>query len=759
MFLHAIKVNSQFGWVANSRGQLEIPHIPNDTSANDTPKSALETQNDRDTALRKLMDRNNVYNPDKLRGSSIGSKNEPVSLASFVGGRASGPRLNRHAPQADGHDATQYIQPDLSAPHPLFGTGGMAMPGMASTRNSKSPVPFVGSEQSERYRPSSVNSKSSPSPVPVTGIGKVDEPSKPVKTDINRRSFTAIPKTPSPALAQRYTEKLDVSTSQNVKPSTDHIITKRRSTTSISKSPTKEENSVTPISISPSKSTDYRSVLATSSWKSSPVMPSSLSSYKEEKLSSSFSASAKTKTMTDNESSTPTYGSTSVATSSISPTLKPTQANSYSTTPSVYHSLFSYNSPSNTLSTSKKDTSLRRLMERNNVFNPDKESLDNSGKSVAERVQTTSLAAFMGGSGKGIRLNKHAPQVDAHDPTQFVQPDLSAPHPVFGRGGVAMPGMATRQSASAAASEIDSTELYKPSSTKKAVWPPNHSTEKIEDRLLSPQKTGGRSRNNSVPGSESFVGLGGKANTWRERSQSPTKEAKATIPVRDRTISTPSAVRHSIVTPYLARPLQPTPKGTPLSPQLPITTASPAFKKPNAQKDLTPSLSRLQGRGFVQNIVKASAQLSNTSPSPTPPPTRPTSATGRKSLVFDRWQQSTQSSSPTKSLSGTPFMLKGSSSTSSAGTSHGLKSTASLPSLAKPVASTPSPPLAEARAHHEDPFERSHTPGLGSATTMVVIKPSKSFTDLSELGMKNGHSGIADLDSSPSSRKPPIHVR
>lgn len=755
-------------FVANSlRGQLEIPNIPNDNSANDTAKSILETRNDREAALRKLMDRNSVYNPDKVRDLNIGSKNEPVSLASFVGGRATAPRLNRHAPQADANDSTQYIQPDLTAPHPVFGTGGVAIPGMTSKRESKSPIPFVGSEQSERYRPSSANTKSSPSPIPVPGVGKAAEPSKRMNTDINRRSFTAIHKSPSPALAQRYTEKLDDSATRDAKLGPD--LAKRKSiskSSSLLSSPTTEENSLTPIGMSPSKSADdYRSISATSSsWKSSPVVSSSLSSSKGERPAPSILASAtKMKPTTSIGSSTLSYGGTSVLTSSSSS--KPIKTHSYPTTPSSDHrSLLSYDSPSYAVSTAKKDdTPLRRLMERNHVHNPDKGAAENSRKSVVERAQTTSLAAFMGGSGKGIRLNKHAPQVDAHDPTQFVQPDLNTPHPVFGKGGVAMPGMITRKSAPDARSRADNADLSTPASTKKAIWPPIYSAEKTEERPVSPQKSGGRARTNSVPRLESSVGFGGsQANSWRshatERLQSPTKETRDT-PFRDRTISTPSTAQHSVVTPSLARPLQPTSKAFSLSPQVPVITASPAFKNPISQKDLTPSLSRLQGRGFVQNMVKASSHISNTPPSPTPPPTRPTSATGKKGLVSDRWQQNVQPNSPTKSLT-TPSALKGSSSTSNLEASHSLKSTASLPSFGKLAVSTPSPQPAESRAHL-DPYQRSHTPGLGSATTMVVIKPSKSFTDLSEMGMKNGHGDIAqfsNLDSTPS-RKPPIHVR
>lgn len=68
-------------------------------------------------------------------GPSPGSKPEPISLAAFMGGRATGPRLNRPAVQPDAHDPTLFEQrarADITAPHPLFGTGGVALAGLAS---------------------------------------------------------------------------------------------------------------------------------------------------------------------------------------------------------------------------------------------------------------------------------------------------------------------------------------------------------------------------------------------------------------------------------------------------------------------------------------------------------------------------------------------------------------------------------------------------------------------------------------------------
>ncbi len=337
-----------------------------------------------------------------------------------------------------------------------------------------------------------------------------------------------------------------------------------------------------------------------------------------------------------------------------------------------------------------------------------------------------------------------------------------------------MPGMVTRKSVPDAAAGIDSTQLSKPSSTKKATWPPVSSADNVKERPESPQKMGGRARTISAPRLEPQTAFkGSQTSSWTpsrvtERSRSPTKDPVA-VPLRDRTLSTPSATssRQVVVTPSLARPIQPNPTSS-LSPQIPATMASPAFNKPSAQKDLTPSLSRLKGRGFVQNIVKASAQISNTPPSPTQTPTRPASTTGKKGSVRDRWQQNVQPDSPTKSTSMAPFTTgvvkpttSGTSGTSGSLSSQGLKPTASLPSLFKPTATTPPTLLREGRAATDNPYPRSRTPGLGSATTMVVIKPSKSFTDLTELGMKSLHhsSQLSDPNPDHSSRKTPIYVR
>jgi len=704
-----------------------------DPSDKDVPKSVADTYHDRETALRKLMDRNSVYNPDK-RGTTEGvPRPDSVSLASFIGGRATGPRLNRHAPQPDAHDPTQYVQPDLSAPHPIFGTGGVALPGIRKTaEREKSSVSLAGSEMSERYRPSSTSALNPQFSSAVKHeVGKLDDSARQEKLAANRRSFTS--------LTQRYTDVLDKSTSDMNTKSTQPLLIKRKSG-SIPKepllpSPTKGDGIPT-ISMSPSKSTSYPS---SHSWKTSQSTPNPAPSYLRTKSFSSVPAAPTART-----SSNVDEGLSASASNKNHETTP-----RGSTTPIPTYSL-----PRNGISSSDHGvTPLRRLMEKNKVYNPDKVPTDNFGKSVAERVQTTSLASFMGGSGKGIRLNKHAPQVDALDHTQFIQPDLSAPHPIFGKGGVAMPGMITQTKASNPDSAIDGTGLSKPSLTKKAVWPPVSTSSKTEERPVSPQKTGGRARTISAPRPESSSGYGVSqpSKPSSGRSRSPAKVALVGVPLRERTYSTPprASPQQTIVTPSLARPIQPQVKKVPsLSPPIYDTTPSPAFNKATTQKDLTPSLSRLQGRGFVQNMVKASSRFSNSPSPPSASPSRPSSTTGRKGSVFDRWQPNVQES-PTKSSP--PLLSKNATTGTStpSGSLYGLKSAASFSSLTKPAPVSSSPPKQVGAS-----YPRSRTPGLGSATTTVVIKPSKSFTDLTELGIKT-----AAVSKSSSSRKTSIYVR
>lgn len=714
-------------YITASPELIKLVGNTSDISYKDTTKSPSEMNHDREAALRKLMDRNHVYNPDKLGATEGSSKQDSVSLASFIGGRATGPRLNRHAPQADALDGSQYLQPNLIAPHPIFGTGGVAVPGI-TTKREKSPAPLIGSEMSERHRPASISNLKPDLPHVKNDLRKPDEAGKQEKAIVNRRSFNTMAKSPSSTFAQRYTDVLEKSTSGGT---TQPLLIKRKSIGYISKepplpSPTKVLDDTSKVSMSPS--TDSFSP----PWKTSQSTPNPAPSYLRAKSSSSFPAASPVKSGLKSYEGFLTSAST----------------NNIQKTTSRDRDLTASSLPRNEAPSSNRgSTPLRQLMEKNNVYNPDKVATDYFGKSVAERAQTTSLAAFMGGSGRGVRLNKHAPQVDAHDPTQFIQPDLNNPHPIFGKGGVAMPGMIAQTSSPNLVSGIDNTGLSKPSLTKKAVWPPVCTPSKTEERPVSALRTGGRARTISAPRPESSSSYvdSREIEATPDRSRSP---VKGTVPLRERTFSTPSS-RQSIVTPSLARPIQPEVKKTAsLSPQVPATTPSPAFNKRTTQKDLTPSLSKLQGRGFVQNMVKASSHVSNMPSSSSSSPPRPVSTTGKK--VLDRWQPSVQPESPTKP---SPPLSKNSTagaSTSSGASTYRIKSSSSISSLRKPAPVSSSPPK-----QVEDPYPRSRTPGLGSATTTVtVVKPSKSFTDLTELGMKTPTNS-----KSSSSRKTPIYVR
>lgn len=813
---------------------------------------------DQETALRKLMGRNEVYNPDKTAPFSRPAldKSDSVSLAAFIGGRATGPRLNRHAPQQDAHDPTQFIQSDLSAPHPVFGKGGVAMPGMAPKKESK---PIIGSELSETYRPStSANAKPSSGSVASTYgakfTPKLDEPSIPHKIDI-KRSFTADSKEVIPPVVQRYTENIAPSADKNSTaapktfqeapvmvsgPSSTQPTSTYKSTatsvaplSSVGKAPSftlltrKEENSFRESSLPPTKPLNVSRSNGPSTFnakKDETATPGSrLSSTQTLDISrsspaTSFNAVSKSPSFTSlsKKEETPpppsrfstanpldtSRSTTAPATSRVLPTLRNTTIPSSNTVVSKQGS-------------DNSDTPLHRLMERNKVFNPDKLTADPARKSIAERAQSVSLAGFIGGSAGGPRLNRHAPQPDAHDPTQFIQPDTSAPHPIFGKGGIAMPGMSARKGTDAG---LESSERYQPSSTAKPKWPPVKSIHDVKaGRPVSPQKTNNRERTTSAPGAALTPNISHSSSGWSSSTpsasgrQSPTKGSRPITPVRDRTNSGPSYSqsalnsyessrslispspfsRSSISTPSLNRPIQPQSKTTSVSPQIPIlTTTSPAFQKPPPPKDLTPSISRLQGRGFVQNMVKVSANLES-SPSPSDR-ARPTSAGGRKSSVLDRWQPNTQpnTQSPSPTKSSYPISLRRSTTQGPSSSpidnprtssipplkengTHSIKTVASLPSMSK-TASAPSRTLAEEPQQVEDPYPRSRTPGLGSATTMVLIKPKKSATDLTqlphidELGMKQNfgrdehkeeprYHTPPPLSSSP--KKPLIHVR
>ncbi|KAL1741865.1 hypothetical protein HDZ31DRAFT_84556 [Schizophyllum fasciatum] len=425
-----------------------------------------------------------------------------------------------------------------------------------------------------------------------------------------------------------------------------------------------------------------------------------------------------------------------------------------------------------------------------------------SPRPSSNRPEPMSLAAFMGGSkASGPPLKKHAPQQDAHDPTQFEQrTKVSAPHPIFGKGGVAMPGMITRPKSAQKESRPTSTVPFSP-----PIDSPRSRTmsqkvgEAPEARSMSPQKTGTRERTMSTPTGtvRKSVSFDTKAHTGRPPSRPPTPSRDRAVsppgilvnngratpdtgprpssrtsnaprpitPSRDSiassrsppppvspplsttsftsrqsfssTTSSSSPRGSNVAVPSLARPIRPEPR-TSQGPVIPPSSApSPAFLKAPPPKDPTPSISRLQGRGFVQNMVKKTLQqdpADQDKPRPTP---------AKKSSVLDRWHPDAAGSPPPlispkpvgvrKSWTAEPAVAPRSATSPDP---NGLKGRVSLPGLA---AASSAPGRQDSLVKKMPP---EGAPGLGSKTTVAVIRPPSRAADkvpeVDEMGFIGG---------------------
>jgi hypothetical protein len=377
--------------------------------------------------------------------------------------------------------------------------------------------------------------------------------------------------------------------------------------------------------------------------------------------------------------------------------------------------------------------------------------------SPVKSPEPVSLAAFIGGRATGPRLNKHAPQQDAHDPTLFDQRSVSvstAPHPIFGRGGVAMPGLAAKGRArtdpiSEAVVSPEPEPVLAPSNVNvngngqadargegRVRWEaaqeseevaiprrerknsnalrryidhvetrgspapsPSLKPESIRTRTLStpalprPQplsppaaskldynrpvtpKTTSFVPSTTVPASlrnvspsytitsppyiskspaVSYVGqtslsasVSPKAapapSSPKSASYGSAKPSPAPVGPKPAHLASSSPKPAStLATPSLARSVQPAPKPSPFAAQPPPSfQPSPAFLRASpGPKDLTPSLTRLKGRGFVQSIVQASSQLEAAATAPTEHGQLPSPSSGGKRLssVVERWK-------------------------------------------------------------------------------------------------------------------------
>ena len=105
----------------------------------------------------------------------------PMSLAEFMGGNASGPRLNKHAPQSDATDPTLFVPQRSMKDLPGSGnSAGFALPGLATSTLPAKSIPQASSPAPAQapWVSSSVRSASpfasSTSPQPVSKSSTLD---------------------------------------------------------------------------------------------------------------------------------------------------------------------------------------------------------------------------------------------------------------------------------------------------------------------------------------------------------------------------------------------------------------------------------------------------------------------------------------------------------------------------------------------------------------------------------------------------------
>jgi hypothetical protein len=241
-------------------------------------------------------------------------------------------------------------------------------------------------------------------------------------------------------------------------------------------------------------------------------------------------------------------------------------------------------------------------------------------------------------------------------------------------------------------------------------------------------------------------------------------------PHREHEDSFKASPKSSITTPTLARPIHPQPRLSTSRPQIPVSDVpSPAFLRTPPQKDPTPSISRLQGRGFVQSMVKVSKELEY-SPTSDAGLEHSRQAGGRRVSVLDRWQ--TNLPGPSPPVSPTPKSVRRSVTTDPASAAsdrqHAIAASPKKLKSARSVSSFRSTVIDDIPS--VDPssdlaVEENKSPkGLGSATTLLVYKPTPlSSPVVDEFGLKNGvvsKSGVYQAGRLPaSSGKPLSHVR
>lgn len=326
--------------------------------------------------------------------------------------------------------------------------------------------------------------------------------------------------------------------------------------------------------------------------------------------------------------------------------------------------------PSNHLDAISTDTAQETRERQSHLVSPLQNEKSASGPSVppSASVETwkslrsrfpddtkerpISLATFMGGRAAGPRLNKHPPQ-DVYHPTTSQQRNFDRlPHPILGGGGVPLPGMA-----------------------RSSITPdPTRASEPLQTKVLSIRHQGDP-RAGTVDPATSTPLLASPGSAADEPAQSlppefyhstpaisvpqappasrvsrRTVDGRGTVQARN-PINSPSS---RVTTPSLSRPIIPEPRPSPSAPQISASNApSKAFLRPQAQKEVTPSISRLQGRGFVRSMVNVSAGLES-QPAIIKETERTQMTGGKRFSVLDRWQPNASPKTTIPSESPTP---------------------------------------------------------------------------------------------------------
>ncbi|KAG8833648.1 hypothetical protein FRC17_010313 [Serendipita sp. 399] len=312
----------------------------------------------------------------------------------------------------------------------------------------------------------------------------------------------------------------------------------------------------------------------------------------------------------------------------------------------------------------ERDDTLNRLMgsdKHTQSANPLEISSSSNHNSVS--TKPISLAEFMGGRATGPRLNKHAPQLDYQEHAEDYQERRTAGStPLLQKIGASAPvalhgmakepkapesrrrssaepsirtpdiGIGTNKSSSVGATP--STVINNRATPSPGPAPSSPSPQpKIEPSTTTTPPRSLVSSSSSATPSSSVEQVNNASSKSTPSSQPATPVsarwiAATNVVSKSPTPSSPPTTGSQPRVSSLSRPIQPS---SPSPPQfIPPTNPSPAFLKPSPKEE-RPSITRLQGRGFVQKQVKASERLSSTpeESSRTPPP--------KKVSVLERW--------------------------------------------------------------------------------------------------------------------------